>query len=111
MLFTIAYMNPMFSTLECMSLEMGQGKYEQGQTVLAGAELQPYSTCCGPSGVLMPDTRAKHCSFVPLRVKRPSPISLTRTLALSALSYKSAPELASVQGLILREKQHSSLIP
>ena len=35
-----------------------------------------------------------------------SPISLplTRTIAFSAFSCKSAPELASVQGLILREK-------
>ena len=43
----------------------------------------------------------------------PSPISLplTRTLALSALSGKSASELASIQGLILREKQHSPLLP
>ena len=47
------------------------------------------------------------------RTFRPSPISLplTSTLALSALSYKSAPELASVQGLILREKQHAPSLP
>ena len=42
---------------------------------------------------------------------------LTRTLALSALSCKSPPELASVQGLIFFfsffkwEKQHSPLLP
>ena len=37
-------------------------------------------------------------------------LTLTRTVALSALSCKSATELAGVQGLILRKKQHSSLL-
>ena len=42
----------------------------------------------------------------------PSPISLplTKTLALSALSCKSPPELASIQGLILSKGEHSPLL-
>ena len=40
-----------------------------------------------------------------------TPLPLTTTPALSALSCKSSPELTSVQGLILREKQHSPLLP